>query len=58
MDNESQKFGFTLYTLFSDGVKGMIQAAREVVRSTWGKPDLPGAALVFLLGNNNVSYHM
>ena len=53
MDNESQKFGFTLYTLSSDGVKGMIQAAREVVRSTWGKPDLPGAALVFLLGNKH-----
>ena len=39
---------------------GMIQAARAVVRSTWGKPDLPGAALVFLLGNKTfqIIYHL
>ena len=28
------------------------QAARAVVRSTWGKPSIPGAVLVFLLGKN------
>ena len=43
------------YTWSSDdGMMGMIQAARAVVRSTWGKPALPGAALVFLLGNNHL----
>ena len=44
---------YMVWFSFWNGVKGMIQAARAVVRSTWGKPDLPGSALVFLLGDNH-----